>query len=287
MALDIKNKINVRRLTTYFGAEVTGIDLSQDLNDEEIAVIREILLENKVLFFIGQNLDTDSQVRFASKFGPLTSSHPVVPAVDEEHSEVWQIDSQMDVRNDQWHTDVTFVPRPPLGSVLRAIQVPEFGGDTSWGDLEAAYESLSAPIKALVDGLTAYHDGSREFSGILERQAGQGNMWDGEVFKGFTLVEHPVVRVHPETGRKALFVNPGFTVSIKGLSEFESRSLLEALYAHITKPEHLIRHHWTAGDIAMWDNRNTVHYANFDYGNFHRIMQRVTIQGDVPVGPKN
>lgn len=278
-------RLEARRLSSALGAEVTGIDLRQPLDSAARQKLWATLVEHKVLFFPGQELDSDSQLAFARQFGDLTSAHPVVKSVDDDHPEVWQIDSQKETRNDEWHTDVTFVKRPPLGSVLRAIRVPDVGGDTLWADLEAAYESLSKPIQVLVDGLTAYHDGSREFGGALAQREGYGNVWDGEVFNGFTLVEHPVVRVHPETGRKALFVNPGFTVSIKGLSQSESTNLLNLLYAHITKPEHQVRHSWNAGDIAIWDNRNTVHYANFDYGDFHRVMQRVTWQGDIPVGP--
>jgi len=277
--------LTTRRLSSALGAQVTGIDLREPLDDEGRQELWATLVEHKVLFFPGQQLDADSQVAFARQFGELTSAHPVVTAVDEEHPEVWQIDSQKETRNDEWHTDVTFVKRPPKGSVLRALRVPEVGGDTLWADLEAGYRSLSAPIRDLVDGLTAYHDGSREFAGALAQRKGYGNVWDGEVFNEFSLVEHPVVRVHPETGRKGLFVNPGFTVSIKGLSQAESVNLLNLLYAHIVKPEHQVRHRWNAGDVAIWDNRNTAHYANFDYGDFHRVMQRVTWQGDEPIGP--
>jgi len=285
MTTATQQELSVRRLTTHLGATVTGIDLREPLSPSRVDELRSLLLDNKVLFFTGQQLDTDQQIQFASYFGELTSSHPVVSPLDDDYPQVWQIDSQADVRNDVWHTDITFVPTPPLGSVLRAIQVPEYGSDTNWADLEAAYNSLSAPVQRLVDGLTAFHDGSREFEGVLARRNGKGNVWDGQVFTDFELVEHPVVRVHPETGRKALFVSPGFTVKIKGVSDFESRAILDLLFAHITKPEHIVRHHWTAGDIAVWDNRNTAHYANLDYGDFHRVMQRVVLKGDRPFGP--
>lgn len=277
--------IEVERLGRFLGAQVNGIDLRGDLSPATVAEIEGLLLDYKVLFFPGQDLDSDSQVRFARRFGELTSAHPVVPPVDAKHPEIWQIEAIEGVRNDLWHTDVTFVAHPPLGSVLRAINVPDVGGDTNWGDLEAAYESLSPAVRTLVDGLTAMHDGSREFGAILAGRQGRGNVWDGEVFSSLEPVEHPVVRVHPVTGRKALFVNPGFTIAIKGVSDAESRGILDILFAHITKPEHIVRHRWSAGDVAFWDNRNTVHYANFDYGDFHRVMQRVTLVGDAPVGP--
>lgn len=277
--------LQVRRLGVFLGAEVRGLDLRDDLSPAGVAELEALLLDHKVVFFPGQQLDPDSQVRFAEHFGELTSSHPVVPPVDAAHPQIWQIEALEGVRNDLWHTDVTFVARPPLGSVLRAINVPEVGGDTNWADLEAAYASLAPSIQVLVDGLTATHDGSREFAAILAGRQGAGNVWDGEVFSSLDPIVHPVVRVHPVTGRKALFVSPAFTTSIRNVSDAESRGILDFLFAHITKPEHIVRHRWTAGDVAFWDNRNTVHYANFDYGDFHRVMQRVTLAGDAPVGP--
>jgi alpha-ketoglutarate-dependent taurine dioxygenase len=277
----------VQRLGRFLGAQVHGIDLRDDLTPATVAEIDALLLEHKVLFFPGQSLDSDTQIRFARNFGELTSAHPVVPAVDDAHPEIWQIEAIEGVRNDLWHTDVTFVQRPPLGSVLRAITVPDVGGDTNWADLEAAYASLSPAVQTLVDGLTARHDGSREFGAILAGRTGTGNIWDGEVFSSLEPVEHPVVRVHPVTGRRSIFVNPGFTTSIVGLSDAESRAVLDLLFAHITKPEHIVRHRWAAGDVAFWDNRNTAHYANFDYGDFHRVMQRVTLAGDDPRGPSD
>ena len=278
---------SARALGPAIGAEVRGIDLREPLSPSQVTTLWDLVLAHKVVFFPGQALDSDAQIAFAQHFGTLTSAHPVVAPVDDSHPEVWQIDSYQEVRNDEWHTDVTFVERPPLAGILRAISVPEVGGDTSWTDLEAAYQGLSKPIQDLIDGLTAIHDGSREFSGILAQREGAGNVWDGEVFTGFAGVEHPVVRVHPETGRKSLFVNPGFTVAIKGLSRVESSHLLELLYAQFARPEHQVRHRWTAGDLVVWDNRNTAHYANFDYGDFRRIMQRVTLGGDRPVGPQD
>lgn len=284
MPTPTQSRLTVDRVGTTFGARVAGVDLREPLDAAGRNLFWKLLCEHKVLFLPGQSLDSDAQVAFAEQFGELTSSHPVMPAVDEDHPQIWEIDSYGAIRNDIWHTDVTFVPRPPLGSVLRAVRVPETGGDTSWADLEAAYASLSAPIRALVDGLTALHDGSRTFAAALAAHGG-GNAWDGSTFTGFSLVEHPVVRVHPETGRKSLFVNPEFTTTIKGLSPYESRGLLDALFAHLSKPEHVVRHRWSAGDVVVWDNRSTAHYANFDYGDFHRVMQRVTWAGDVPVGP--
>jgi taurine dioxygenase len=152
----------------------------------------------------------------------------------------------------------------PPWSILRAVTLPEFGGDTSWADSQAAYASLSEPVRELADQLVAVHDGT--------------------VVTDLPPVEHPVVRVHPETGRKGLFVNPGFTTHIAGVSDAESRGILDLLYAHLTKPEHTIRHRWSPGDVGFWDNRSTAHYANRDYTD-QRVMRRITLAGDRPTGP--
>jgi taurine dioxygenase len=274
--------LHIERLTPAIGARVSGVDIAAPLDDATVGHLRRLLLEHKFLLFPDQDLTADTQVAFARRFGELTANHPVTPPLDAKHPEVWQIET----RNDQWHTDVTFVERPPAASVLRAVSVPAFGGDTLWGDLEAAYESLTPGLQRLADELVALHDGSDEFADILKAMGGVGNTWDGEVFTGFDPVAHPVVRVHPETGRKSLFVNPGFTRRIAGVSDAESKHLLEIFYAHITKPEHLLRHHWSPGDVAFWDNRSTVHYATYDYDGFHRVMQRVTVAGDRPAGPR-
>ncbi|WP_433604575.1 TauD/TfdA dioxygenase family protein [Dactylosporangium sp. CA-139114] len=267
-----------------FGAEVFGVDLHR-ATDESIADIRAALVEHKVLFFRDQQLDDDGQVRLGRRLGELTASHPVVGGVDEAHPEIYALDSADGGFADVWHTDVTFMRRPPLGSILRAVTLPPTGGDTSWADSQLAYESLAAPVRRLADELTAVHDGNREFGYYLaQRRGGRGSEWDGEVVTRLDPVEHPVVRVHPETGRRGLFVNPGFTSHIVGVSEAESRGILDLLYAHLTKPEHIVRHRWRVGDVAMWDNRSTAHYANRDYGTAHRVMHRITLRGDIPSG---
>ncbi|TWF79822.1 taurine dioxygenase [Pseudonocardia hierapolitana] len=274
----------LERLGPGFGAEVRGIDLAT-ASDGEVAAVRRALTEHKVLFFSGQNLDPDSQIALGNRLGSLTASHPVVPGLDDAHTEIYALDSADNGFADVWHTDVTFVRRPPLGSILRAVTLPPTGGDTNWADLELAYRSLSEPVRALADRLTAVHDGTREFGYYLaQRRGGEGSVWEGERYRSLEPVEHPVVRVHPETGRRSLFVNPGFTSHIVGVSDAESRHLLDLFYAHITKPEHIVRHRWQVGDVAMWDNRATAHYANRDYGDARRVMHRVTLRGDEPVG---
>ncbi|MGW0505013.1 TauD/TfdA dioxygenase family protein [Micromonospora sp. NPDC003241] len=272
-------------LGPHFGGEVRGLDLDR-ATDAELAAVRAALVDRKVLFFADQHLDDDGQVRLGRRLGELTASHPVVGGVDEAHPEVYALDSADNGFADVWHTDVTFVARPPLGSILRAVTLPPTGGDTTWADSQLAYDSLAEPVRRLVDGLVAVHDGNREFGYYLaQRRGGRGSVWDGEVVTRLDPVEHPVVRVHPETGRRGIFVNPGFTSHVVGVSEAESRAILDLLYAHLTKPEHLVRHRWRTGDVAMWDNRSTAHYANRDYGDARRVVHRITLRGDRPSGP--
>jgi len=267
-----------------FGAIVHGLDL-RFASDAQIAAVRAALIEKKVLFFRDQELSDDDQVEFGRRIGELTAAHPVVGGVDAAHPEIYNIDSADPEFSfsDVWHTDVTFMERPPMGSILRAVSLPETGGDTSWADSQLAYESLSEPFRRLVDDLTAVHDGSREWGQYLRRRGGMGNEWEGVKVTDLAPVAHPVVRVHPETGRRGLFVNPGFTSHILGVSDAESRAILDALYAHLTKPEHIVRHRWRTGDVGLWDNRATAHYANRDYTQ-QRVMHRITLRGDRPVG---
>ena len=269
----------------HFGAEIIGLDIAS-ATDDEVAAIRSALTEHKVLVLRGQSLDDTSHIEFGRRLGRLTAGHPVHDSGDVAQ-EVYALDSQDNGFADVWHTDVTFMKRPPLGSILRPVVLPPHGGDTNWADSQLAYESLSLPVRQMIDQLTAVHDGNREFGYYLaQMRGGKGNVWDGEEVTALVPVEHPVVRVHPETGRKGIFVNPGFTSHIAGVSEAESRGILDFLYAHLTKPEHTVRHRWRLGDLVLWDNRSTAHYANRDYGTQHRVMHRITLEGDVPVGPQ-
>jgi taurine dioxygenase len=276
--------LDLDRLGPGFGAAVRGVDLAA-ADDATVAAVRRALTDHKVLFFADQRLDPDSQVALGNRLGSPTVSHPVVPGLDEAHTEIYALDSADEGFADVWHTDVTFVERPPLGSILRAVTLPPHGGDTNWADLELAFASLAEPVQRLAEQLTAVHDGSREFGYYLaQRRQGEGSLWEGERYRSLDPVEHPVVRVHPETGRRSLFVNPGFVSHIVGVSDAESRHLLDLFYAHLTKPEHVVRHRWRLGDVAMWDNRATAHYANRDYGDARRVMHRITLRGDEPVG---
>lgn len=276
--------LEFQRLEPTIGARVHGVDLAR-ATDDQVRALRAALAEYKVLFFADQHdLHPDSQIALGRRLGEVTESHPVVPGVDENHPEIYELDSNTGGFADIWHTDVTFVRRPPLGSVLRAVVLPPTGGDTQWADLELAYDSLSEPVRRLADQLVAVHDGNREW-GYYLAQRQERTTWEGEEFKALVPIEHPVVRVHPETGRRSLFVNPGFVSHIAGVSDAESRHLLDLFYAHITKPEHIVRHRWSVGDVVMWDNRSTVHYANRDYGDQRRVMHRITLRGDQPVAP--
>jgi len=282
--------LRVERLSGTIGAVIEGLDLRDELAPSVIADIRQQAVDHKVVFFRGQDLTPTELVSFGRRFGELTPAHPVIPSL-EGVPEVLEVDatrSRQDPRfrdeyeNDDWHADVTFVERPPLGSLLQAKVLPPAGGDTVFADQQAAYASLSDPLRTLVDGLRAVHDGSREFAGLLASNP-EGVGWEGRRFQVLTPVEHPLVRTHPESGRRGLFVNPTFTTSIVGLTRRESAALLAFLYAHATSQEHLVRWHWSVGDIAFWDNRSTMHYAVRDYGEHHRLMHRITLRGDRPV----
>ena len=284
-------QLDIAPLSGTIGAEIRNIDLHQPLDPETLAAVRQALLDYKVIFFPGQHLSPSRAQGLRRRLRPdhgRTPRHPrdrgaqggLRDRLHEGPRSSPTASGREDGDRERWHTDVTFVETPPLGSVLNAIVIPPAGGDTLWADTQAAYEGLSAPIRDLVDGLTAIHDGTRAFGSLLEA-VGQGE-WDGVTFTELTPTEHPVVRTHPETGRRNLFVNPGFTKRIKGLTTKESDTLLHFLYEHMTTPEYVVRYRWEEGDLGFWDNRTTMHYAIGDYGDAHRVIQRVTIQGDKP-----
>jgi taurine dioxygenase len=291
--------LDVRPLSGTIGAEIRGLDLKGPLDSRTVDAIRQTLLRYRVVFFPGAHLEPAEHVAFATNFGEVTPAHPVIPGI-EGFPEVFEIDYSAtakltaaygDVAKNRkysgggisWHTDVTFVERPPLGSILNAVVIPPSGGDTMWSDQVAAYRGLSEPIRSFIGGLTAVHDGSAQFGAILKGLPEAGE-WDNAPYRELSPVEHPVVRVHPETQERALFVNPGFTSHIKGLSAEESDTLLGFLYAHSVRPEYVVRYHWQAGDLGFWDNRVTQHAVVGDYGDQHRLIQRVTLKGDAPAG---
>lgn len=280
----------VKPTSRWIGAEVEGIDLSQDLSDDAVAEIRQALLQWKVLFFRGQKLDNAAQVAFTARFGEVTYAHPHEDNPIDGFPQLLAIDRNRYVRQDgsrrasydnRWHTDVTPLVNPPAASILRAVDVPDYGGDTSWTNLVAAYEGLSAPVRALADGLKAEHK-----FGARSQYRDASNPYVQRILQNPLVAHHPVVRVHPETGERALFVSPGFTSHILDVSPSESEKLLEIFFAQLTHPSHTVRFRWNNGDIAFWDNRATAHLAaqDLDQTDVERVLYRTTVKGDVPVG---
>ena len=274
--------LTVTPISSALGAQIDGVDLTQPLSVEQRDAIEQALLQHQVIFFKNQVITPQQQARFAANFGDL-HIHPIYPNVPEQ-PEVLILDTAVtDVRdNAVWHTDVTFLPTPALGAVLSAKQLPAFGGDTLWASGIAAFEGLSKPLQVLLDGLTATHDFTKSFP--LERFGSTPEdlaRWE-QTRKNNPPLSHPVVRTHPVSGRKSLFVNEGFTTKINELSEAESDAILKLLFAHATRPEYTIRWRWQEKDVAFWDNRVTQHYAVDDYRPNRRVMHRATILGDAP-----
>ncbi len=277
---DTLGRFAISPLTPRIGAEIEGIDLRGDLPDEAIAEIRQALLTYKVIFFRDQDISPEQHIAFARRFGEL-EVHPITPK-DQAHPEILHLKtvgepSDKDNRRtgaDLWHSDVTWRKTPSLGSILRGRVIPVTGGDTMFADMVAAYEGLSPAMKEWVCTLTAVHDGS--LFATLQGKSRE-SFWEQ-----FPLQEHPVVRTHPETGERALYVNCAFTTHIKGLSQKESDWLLEHLYAQASIPEYQVRFQWRRNSIAFWDNRACQHYAVADYAPAAREMERVTIVGDAP-----
>lgn len=270
-------RFEVSPVTARIGAEIEGIDLREELPDEAIAEIRQALLTYKVLFFRDQNITEDQHIAFARRFGDL-EVHPMSEGRGQPFPEIFHLKTRPDggtTGADMWHSDVTWRAEPSMGSVLRGRIIPQVGGDTMWADMIAAYDGLSPAMKQWVSSLTAIHDGSG-FAAYLGISA-------DEWFQRFPLQEHPVVRTHPETGERALYVNRSFTRSIKGLSEKESDWLLDHLYSLASIPEYQCRFRWRENSIAFWDNRSCQHYAVADYAPAMRHMERVTIIGDKPI----
>ncbi|SEO91552.1 TauD/TfdA dioxygenase family protein [Trujillonella endophytica] len=280
--LDTPSAATVHPVTGTVGAEISGVRLGPDLPAEAVTRIRQTLLERKVVFFRDQHhLDEDGQIGFARLLGRLTGAHPTVPAGDDTGT-VLPVDGSAS-RANQWHTDVTFVDRPPAFSLLRAVTLPDAGGDTVWADTTQAYARLPEPLKALADRLRAVHTNAHDYArpvppeGSAERQHFQ--QFVAEVFE----TEHPVVRVHPETGERTLLLG-GFVRSFVGLGARDFAALFPLLQDRITRPENLVRWSWRPGDVAVFDNRATQHYAVDDYGSADRRLRRVTVAGDLPVG---
>jgi taurine dioxygenase len=269
--------IQVEPLTPRIGASVYGVKLSEPLAEQTVQELNQALLDHLVLFFRDQDLTFDQHKRFGRYFGEL-HIHPSAPAA-EGHPEILRIHADARTKRtagDKWHSDVSCEETPPMGSILRLHTLPESGGDTLFASMYAAYDALSEPMQDYLGKLTASHDGAPNYS-HRNQLAGVDNT--GKVFPR---AEHPVVRTHPVTGKKALFVNPAFTTHITGVPPEESEAILHFLYAHIAKPQFHCRFKWEQNSVAFWDNRCAQHHAMWDYYPHVRSGYRVTICGDRP-----
>jgi alpha-ketoglutarate-dependent taurine dioxygenase len=275
-------QLDVAPVGGRIGAEVRGVALNANLSDDQVAAIQDALYKHKVLFFREQHhLDDASQEAFAQRLGKPVP-HPTVP-VREGSSYLLELDSLHGGRANSWHTDVTFVDAYPSASILRAVVSPDSGGDTTWANTATAYERLPAPLKALADNLWALHTNVYDYANarpnITEEQVKERQkVFASTVYE----TEHPVVRVHPVTGERNLLLGH-FVKNFVGLSPADSQRLFAVLQEQVIKLENTVRWRWQTGDVAIWDNRATQHYAVDDYGVQRRVMRRVTLAGDVPV----
>ncbi|WP_179992731.1 MULTISPECIES: TauD/TfdA family dioxygenase [unclassified Acinetobacter] len=280
MAYEYKH-IQVQPIGGRIGAEIQGVKLSADLADEVVNEINQALLQHKAIFFKDQqHLDDVAQEAFAARLGtPL--NHPTVPVKDGS-AHILEIDSR-GARADSWHTDISFIDAYPKASILRSVVAPAVGGNTVWANTTAAYNDLPEELKTLADSLRAIHSNNFDYAAkvsvpkeALEKYKNYFNSTEYET-------EHPLVRVHPETGEKTLLLGHFFK-SLVGYSSSESRRLFDLFQSYVEKLENIVSWRWSAGDVAIWDNRATQHRAINDYGDQHRVVRRVTLEGDVPVG---
>jgi len=278
-----RTSLDVVKLGAHIGARIDGVRLTADLDESTVAAINDALLTHKVIFFRNQDdLDDDGQLAFAQRLGITTAAHPTVLS---RGTRVLPIDSRYDKAN-SWHTDVTFVDRVPKASLLRAVALPEYGGTTVWANTQTAYEQLPPALRALAENLWAVHtntyDYAADYDGRHEQVADTVRAHREEFESAYFETEHPVVRVHPETGERVLLLGH-FVKRFVGLGSTESDALFGLLQARITKLENTVRWSWEPGDLAIWDNRATQHYAVSDYDDQFRRLSRVTLAGDVPV----
>jgi taurine dioxygenase len=272
----------IKRVSPALGALISGIDLSQELDEKQFTALNYALQAYHVLFFRNQPIQPKQQKQFAQQFG-LLHTHPIYPHTPEcEEIMVLDTDEHNPPDNDNWHTDVTFIETPPMGAVLAAKHIPELGGDTLWASGVAAYSALSVRWRHMLIGLQAVHDFTKSFPEYRFNHSEESYSRWLKAKENNPPILHPAVRTHPHSGRKALFVNEGFTTRIIGLTPKESESTLAFLFEHINKPEFQVRWQWQKDDIVIWDNQMTQHYATADYLPERRIMHRATIMGGVP-----
>ncbi len=286
-ATESTTALDIVSLAPRIGAEVRGLRLSGGLDPATFVALKQALLRYRVLFVRGQqHLDDAGHEAFGRLWGEI-EAHPTVPAP--QGTRFLELDSRHGGRADSWHTDVTFRAAPPQIGILRAVVIPPLGGDTVWANTVAAYELLPEALKLVAERLRAVHGNDYDYAqdraadtASAEESAGRKHyreVFTRQVFEA----EHPVVRVHPETGERALLLGH-FVKRLQGLSTNESRHLFDLLQARVVRLENTVRWRWAPGDVAIWDNRATQHYAINDYGDQHRVMRRVTVSGDVPVG---
>ncbi|HXY94761.1 MAG TPA: TauD/TfdA family dioxygenase [Acidimicrobiia bacterium] len=281
-------RVTVEQVAGPGGAVIGGVDVSRDLDDDVIAEVRRAVLDHHVVFFRGQSLTPQEQVAFSRRFGPFSpvpfiepvTDHPEVIAVIREASE-----AQRYTFGSLWHSDFSFLPEPPFASILHALEVPPYGGDTIWANQALAFASLSTGMQAMLSGLQGVHSAVNAYSTKMQRLH--------DTFTGMTVhtsdaaeghEHHPVVRVHPETGHPALFVNAQYTVDLVGFARHESKPILDFLFEHAVQPGFTVRWQWEVGDVAMWDNRCLQHMAMADFTGHRRFMHRTTVAGDRPFG---
>lgn len=269
--------IEVEPLSPVIGAEIRGVDLSRPLGNQTFQEIHDALLRHLVIFLRDQSIDLEQQKAFGRRFGKL-HIHPTAPSAP-GHPEVLVIKADAKskaVAGNRWHTDVSCDVEPPMGSILHMRELPASGGDTMFASMYAAYDALSGPMQSFLSGLRAWHESEHVLGGTLGQQL-QGGA------KEYPRALHPIVRTHPETNRKCLYVNSGFTTRIEGLGEKESRAVLDMLFDHVRTPEFQCRFRWRKNSLAFWDNRAAQHYALWDYFPQSRLGYRVTICGTRPV----
>ncbi|MFD5230510.1 TauD/TfdA dioxygenase family protein [Streptomyces qaidamensis] len=274
--------IQIHKVTANIGARVEGVDLTRPLGQETAAALREALNAHKALVFDAEGLDDAGQQAFVRHFGDITTAHPTVSAVDGAPN-VLPVDSEGGRAANHWHTDVTFVLNPPQATSLRSITVPPYGGETLIASSAAAYRGLPESLRSLADTLWAEHTNDYDYAvpeeDVDEEQSARRAQFTSIKYR----TVHPVVRVHPLTGERGLFIG-GFAQRIVDLSAGESRKILDLLQAYVTRPENILRHRWSPNQLVLFDNRITQHYAVDNYDGRPRRLHRVTVAGDVPVG---
>lgn len=275
--------IDIQPIAGSLGAEIYGVDLTRDLSNSEFDAVHRAFLDHHVIFFRDQaDLSPDQQKSFARRFGSL-NVHPYVKGMD-GHPELLEIIKEPDEKTNfggGWHSDMSFLEEPALGSVLYGIEIPPYGGDTLFANQIAAFEALSSGMQDMLSGLTAIHTASREYGAQGYSSKARSSMQASKA-PDAPEFEHPVVRTHPETGRRGLYVNPAFTLRFSGMTRRESRPMLNFLFEHSREERFTCRFRWQANSVAFWDNRCVWHYALNDYAGHRRHMRRATINGDRP-----